>query len=242
MLEGLKRWLSKGPAAEATGAPADLQAWAEARHYTLRAVKDAEGLVLEGRAGTLPWRAEWGAPQRAYISGHELRLRAELALPPELQAAVMPRVLQEAMEKAVFEQYVEGVQTRIDHDTPPEMRWLVMFPKLGTAEMGPLREHWVALGSVKPWVTAWLEGPLATALQALAPAQPVVLSVSRGRLGLRTELAEPTPEAMSRWVSLFETAVREARRAAASALDQGVPSTQSGLWAPSSGLDPDERR
>lgn len=243
MLEGLKRWFSKGPAADTAAAPVDLQAWAETRQYTLRAVKDAEGFIVEGRTGPVPWRAEWGPPQRAYITGHELRLRAELALPPDLQAAVMPRALQEEMEKAVFEQYVEGVQTRIDQDTPPEMRWLVMFPKLAAAEMGPLREQWVALGSHKPWVLAWLEGPLAAALQgwALVPGQPLVLTVSRGRLVLRTALADPAPETLSRWVMLFETALREARRAAATALDSGVPSTQSGLWAPSGDADPDDR-
>jgi hypothetical protein len=242
MLEGLKRWFSKAPGA-AAGAPEDLQAWATSRQYTLRPVKDAEGFVVEGRLGALPWRAEWGAPQRAYIAGHELRLRAELALPADLQAAVMTRPLQEQMERDVFEQYVEGVQTRIDQDTPPEMRWLVMFPKLGAAEMGALREQWVALSSVKPWVQAWLEGPLSAALLAATPpvSQPLVLTLSRGRLSLRTALETPEPAQLSRWVALFETAVREARRAG-SVVDGGVPSTQPSLWSSSAMPDDDGRR
>ncbi len=246
MLEGLKRWFSKAPAAAEGQAapPKDLAAWAESRRGTLREAKDAAGFIVEGRLGALPWRAEWGAAQRRYIPGHELRLRAELALPGDLQAAVMNRPLQEQMEKDVFEQYVEGVQTRIDHDTPPEMRWLVMFPKLGSAEMGTLREHWVGLGSAKPWVAAWLDGPLAEALQAAAlpPAQPVVLMVSRGRLSLRTALDQPDAAALERWTRLFEVAVREARRAAAEVLDGGVSSTQPSLWSATDAPDDSPRR
>ena len=45
------------------------------------------------------------------------------------------------MEKAVFDQYVEGVQTRIDTETPPEMRWLVMFPKLAPHRDGSLLQE-----------------------------------------------------------------------------------------------------
>lgn len=235
MLEGLKRWLSKGPApAETAAEPSgDLVAWAASRRCTLRTAKDVEGFVAEGRLGTLPWRVEWGVPQRSYVPGRELRLRAELALPPDLQAAVMDRALQEQMEKDVFEQYVEGVQTHIDHDTPPEMRWLVMFPKLGVAEMGGLREHWTALGSAKPWVAAWLDGPLAGALQGVerAPTQPVVLTLTRGRLTLRTALPTPDVAAIERWSRLFEVALREAQRAAGEVLDSGGPSTASGEWS-----------
>ena len=91
----------------------------------------------------MPWRLEWGPSQRPYIQGHELRLRAEMGLAPDLQLVLMNRALQETMEKAVFDQYVEGVQTRIDNQTPPEMRWLVMFPKLSGSEMGALRERYV---------------------------------------------------------------------------------------------------
>jgi hypothetical protein len=76
-----------------------------------------------------------------YIQGQELRLRSELGLASDLQVVVMNRTLQEQMEKDVFDQYVEGVQTRIDNQTPPEMRWLVMFPKLPGSDMGPLRDQ-----------------------------------------------------------------------------------------------------
>ena len=77
-----------------------------------------EGFVIDGRLGATPWRLEWGPSQRPYIQGHELRLRAEMGLASDLQLVLMNRELQETMEKAVFDQYVEGVQTRIDNQTP----------------------------------------------------------------------------------------------------------------------------
>jgi [acyl-carrier-protein] S-malonyltransferase len=89
---------------------------------------------------------------------------------------VITRALQEQLEKTVFEQYVQGVQTRIDDQTPPEMRWLVMYPKLTGAELGPLRERFAALANAKPWLQQWIAGPLAAALAAskVAAAAPLV--------------------------------------------------------------------
>jgi hypothetical protein len=239
MLEGLKRLFSSAPA-PARGWDG-LAPWAQAHQYTFRGVKEADGFVVEGRSGALPWRLEWGPSQRPYVQGTELRLRAELALPSDLQVVVLNRLLQEQMEKAVFDQYVEGVQTRIDRETPPEMRWLVMFPKLGGSELGRLRERWVALGSVKAWLLAWLDGALTDTLEKLPVAheRPVVLMVGRGRLTLRTELGEPDAEELERWVRLFETAMREARRAATLTYDTTIPSTQPSLWS-ASALPPDQ--
>ena len=217
MLEGIKRWLSRRPASlpgRETVAP-----WAESRQWSFRDVRDRDGFVVEGRFGEQAWRLEWGPPQRPYIEGPELRLRAEIAsLPPDLQALVVDRALQERLERQMFDEYVEQVQTRIDERTPPEMRWLVMFPRLGAAESGALRERFVALASAKPWLLDWLRGPLAPALLALpAATSPFVLSVSRGRLTLRTALAEPDAPELEPWLKLFQVATSEARRAASAA-------------------------
>lgn len=233
MLEGIKRLF--GAAAPVRGQKA-LAAWAEARQYVYRSVRESDGFVIEGRLGAQPWRMEWGPPQRNYVAGKELRLRAELGVATDLQALVMNRELHERMEKEVFDQYVEGVQTRIDTETPPEMRWLVMFPKLSGSELGSLRERFIAVSGSKPWLTSWLDGPLREALVALAvPADhPLVLMIGRGRLVLRTALDEAEPEELERWVRLFETALREARRVVMQFHGgAGSPSTQPSLWSAS---------
>jgi hypothetical protein len=233
MLEGLKRWFASTPA-PAQGWDA-LAPWAESRQYVFRGVREGDGFVIDGRLGALPWRLEWGPSQRSYVPGSELRMRAEMGLQPDLQLLVLDRTLQEQMENSVFDQYVEGVQTRIDNQTPPEMRWLVMFPKLGGTEMGVLRERFVALASIKPWLTQWLEGPLRAALASMRLPQkvPLVLMISRGRLTLRTALPEPEARDLEPWVQLFETAMREARRVASQNLDASAPSTQPSLWSAS---------
>ena len=242
MLDGLKRLFSGAGQGDAAGHDWEgLLPWAQQRQYTFRVVQN-EGFVVDGRLGATPWRLEWGPSQRPYIGGQELRIRAELGLSPELQVVVMNTALQEQMEKAVFDQYVEGVQTRIDNQTPPEMRWLVMFPKLAEKDLGELAGRYAALSSVKTWLVQWLAGPLTQSLAALRvePAVPMVLMIGRGRLMLRTALAEPELPALQAWLRVFESAMREARRVANDSSDAISPSTQPSLWS-SSALPGDER-
>jgi hypothetical protein len=213
MLEGIKRLFQRGRGPAGTPAEQELHDWLRTRGFKHRQVP-GEGFVVDGEHAGTAWRLEWGPSQRPYISGHELRLRAELGLPGELQALLMTRRLAEKMEGEVFNQYVEGVQTRIDNQTPPEMRWLVMLPKLPGAELGVLRERFIALGSSRRWLQQWLEGPLATALaaQPLAAEAPMVLMIGRGRLMLRTALADADLQPLQAWLRLFEIALREAQR------------------------------
>jgi hypothetical protein len=245
MLDGLKRLFSGRASAPADAGWEGIAPWAASKQYAFRGVAN-EGFVVDGRLGATPWRLEWGPSQRPYIAGQELRIRSELGLPADLQVVLMNRQLQEAMEKAVFEQYVEGVQTRIDNQTPPEMRWLVMYPKLAGSEMPALRERFVALSSIKAWLLHWLEGPLSQSLAGvrLDPATPIVLMIGRGRLMLRTALAEADVAPLQAWLRVFETAMREARRVANENSDAISPSTHPSLWNSSAlpGAEHDEPR
>ncbi len=241
MLDGLKRFISGKRAPTGTGWD-DVALWAEQRQYPFRSVP-GEGFVIDGRAAGTDWRLEWGPSQRSYVQGGELRLRAELPVSSALQLVVMNRVLQESMEKAMFEQAVESVQTRIDNETPPETRWLVMFPKLPGADMGVLRENFVAVSSMRTWLAMWLLGPLSTALVATVAdaASPVVLMVGRGRLTLRTALPTPDLAGLQPWLRLFETAIREARRVASEKPAQ-VAEPEASSAFPASALPEEERK
>ena len=234
MLNALRRMFSRG---SALPDPAAIQSWAQQRGSEFRRVRDAEGCVVEGRLGALPWRLEWGPSQRSYVPGAELRLLSELELPKTLQAMVLNRQLMEATEKAVYEHYVDDVQTRLDTETPPEMRWLVMYGKLGAADLGRLRERYGAVCSIMPWLQQWLASPLNDALAATMAAvpleQPVVLSLSRGRLVLRTAMSTPDGDAVAMWHGVFEHALREAHRLGSEWRDTpgASPSTQPAAWA-----------
>lgn len=232
MLESLTRWFANR--AEPHGWT-EQAAWAKANQWALRPVREIDGFVIEGRKGATAWRLEWGPSQRPYIVGNEMRLRAELAVPRELQVLVLSRALMESMERDVFDQYVEGVQTRIDTETPAEMRWLVMFPRLSGNELMGLRDRFGALSSFKPWLQQWLSGSLCKDLSDLPVAadQPMVMMVARRRLSLRTAMAVPATDSLATWIQLFESALAEAQRVAVDFTASGAPSTQPSMFSAS---------
>jgi len=233
MLDSIKRWF--GTAHPQIPGWSELSSWARAQQWALRPVREPEGFVIDGSSDGTAWRLEWGPSQRSYIHGPELRIRAELSVPRELQALVLNRELMAAMEKAVFDQYVEGVQTRIDTATPPEMRWLVMFSKLSGNELRSLRDGYGALSSFKPWLQQWLSGALSPALAALPTAddRPLVLMIARRRLCLRTALPQPDPRGLQAWLRLFGCAVQEAQRVSIDEIDAHTPSTQPSMFSAS---------
>ena len=229
MLGSLRRLWGRGAKANQFGA---VQAWADAQGHRFLLTRDGLGCVIEPALPQPGWRLEYGAPQRSYIATRELRLLGDAGTPKELTALVLNRELMEQMEKTVFEQYVEDVQTRIDTETPAEMRWLVMFAKLSSGELGVLRDRYAAVCSVKTWGAQWLAGPLGDALAAtVGPTladTPVVLALSRGRLTLRVEAAEPDGAELSRWHSVLQQGTRQARRLVQEWTDNlgGVPSSE----------------
>jgi hypothetical protein len=117
-----------------------------------------------------------------------------------------------------------------------------MFPRLADKDLPELAERYAALSSLKPWLLQWLAGPLTQSMVALRvdASVPLVLMIGRGRLMLRTALAEPELPALQQWLRLFETAMREARRVANDSSDAISPSTQPSMWS-SSALPGDER-
>jgi hypothetical protein len=231
MLHTIKRWFSGAAGSGWAGA----ESWAEGRKLVFKRIREGDGFVIESpEAG---WRIEWGPSQRPYIQGQELRLRGDTG-EADLQMMVLSRSLMDAMEKAVFEQFTEDLQTRIDTATPEEMRWLVLFPKLAGNDMKVLRDSFGAAGSAPRFVAQWLEGPLSLQLQQarsswLAPEDPLALVLHRGRLTMRLALAEPDGARLSAALALFEVALAEGRRVVQTFSESGVASTQPVMWGPS---------
>lgn len=235
MLKSLRQLLHRprGPAADV----GVFHAWAEARQFSLRRVRDGQGCVLEGRLAGHDCRVEWGESQRRYIDGPELRLLADLHLPRDLVVVLVNRQLLGWMEQTVYEQYVDDVQTRVDTDTPAEMRWLVMFSRAGGQELGRLRDRYGGASNLMPWLAQWLSTPLndalAVTLDTVPPEQPVVITVKSGRLLLRTAMPRPQRDALVQWVSVYEHALREAGHLAQGwrpAARQGGPQTLPRAW------------
>lgn len=211
--------------------------WAEARNALFRLTRDGQGFLIEqSKALPGPLRIEWGASQRSYIAGHELRMRCEMKLHSDLQLMVLCRQLMESLEKTVFEAYTDTLKTRVDTDTPEEMRWLVMFPKFSQISSKLVRQRFGAIGVNKELTGAWLEGELsellAQASQDLLPeGHPFVLMTMRGNVYLRTAMPVPDLTKIQPLVRLLETACRDAQRVNAR-LSEGSPwpTTTSVAW------------
>ncbi|HEU5297317.1 MAG TPA: hypothetical protein VFU71_21230 [Burkholderiaceae bacterium] len=233
MLALIKRWWSA--AAPKPGLPG-VEQWAREHGTHWRRLREGEGFVIDGAHRSVGWRMEWGPSHRPYISGTELRCIAELGLHRDLQLMVLNRLLMDASEAKVYDEYVQGVQTRIDTQTPTEIRWLVMYSKLSATELRALAPRFGGVASVKPWLLAWIDGALTDALldaaRNLSEADAFVLSVTRGRLSLRLAMREPRPDRLSSWLRLFETAIDEARRVAGEWRDSALPntSTRPSVW------------
>ncbi len=209
MLNQLRRWLSVG-SSNGSGL-AELERWAADEGYEFKPVREGAGGVVEAGGASQPWRAEWGEPQREYIGGPELRLIADLELPKELHVVVINLDLAETLERALFEQAVGDVQTRLDSQAPPESRWLVLHPRLGAAEMGALKLRYAAYGNVPSLIAQWLASPLgrslARTLHEVASSEPVVLALGRGRLVLRTAMSTPDSDRLRLWRGVFTAAL-----------------------------------
>ena len=236
MLESFKRFFAgQAPAPEW----ADVADWAGKRGLHFKRVHEGEGFVIDGRLDDRPWRMEWGPPQRAYIAGRELRIRMELKLPGDLQMLLLSKPLMDQLERQTYENFTEGLQTQIDTSSPEEMRWLVMFPKTSAQHLGRLKERYGAVCSIEAWMAQWLQSPLNDALAATselaAPGDPVVLTIGRGRLMSRTAMPQPDARQLAQWFSVFEHALREARRLGIEWRDQagGGLTTQPSAWAQS---------
>ena len=233
MLQTFKRWWSA-----ATPKPAlqGIDRWANAKGASYRRVRDHEGFVVDGKHQGTPWRVECGPSQRPYIAGSEVRFMAELGLHREIQALVLNRLLMEASETKVYNEYVEGVQTRVDTQTPTEIRWLVMYSKLSASELRNLGMRFGAVSSVKPWLQQWLAGPLSPALldaaRAMSEADAFVLAIGRGRLSMRLGLQTPSADALDHWLALFQVAMSEAKRVGSEWRDSALPqaSTRPSVW------------
>ena len=223
--------------------------WAQRRGHGFKRARGDSGFVIDGMLEGKAWRIEWGPPQRPYIDGHELRLRMELDLPSDMQMLLLSRPLMDALERKTFEEFTDNVQTQIGTQSPEEMRWLVMFPKVDLGSLKTLRTNFGAVASAPALGLAWLEGPLANALEQAATgflrdARPFVLMTLRGRTYLRMQLTAPDTVAVAAALAVFETAVTQAMRIADRVPDRGAAANSGGhtAWQTIQPDDPGELR
>jgi hypothetical protein len=197
MLDAVRRWFTWGAALPAWP---ELVAWARDNHWTLKRTIAHDGWAMDANPQHPGWRIEWGPAQRSFMTSRELRIRIEAPLLPDVQGLVLDRALLAQLDRQVYEQFTGSVQTRLDEDTPEEMRWLAMHAKLSPNQMGLLlRDRYAAIGTDREWLSTRLAGPLAAALKGradarpieLAAAEPFMLRLARGQVVIRQASATP---------------------------------------------------
>jgi hypothetical protein len=217
-------------------------AWAQAQGFSFKKAREPGGFVVGSAPGGRNWRLEFGASQRDYIHGRELRVRGELGLPADMQMLVMSHSLVEVLERKTFDAFTESNQTQIDTSTPDEVRWLVMFQRLNLSTAKALKPLFVAVSASSTHGNAWIEGPLAAQLERasmrlMGARPPFVLMTQRGNLYLRMQAPDVDEQLLTELLTLFETAATAALRAAGGrAGEPGTPSGPGGgRWGDSTG-------
>ena len=161
--------------------------WAQAQGLSVSAVSgQSHGLVIDCPA----WhgRIEWGPSQRPYISGHELRWRAEGLPGSSAQMVCLTRSLAKRLEVEVFDRFTDDNKTVVDASLPDEMRWLAMLPKISLAGSPDLHNRFAVMCGHDPLSQFWANPQV---LQAQAAADwwsdelACVLTHNRGWLTLR---------------------------------------------------------
>lgn len=242
MLDAFKKLISRQPPGPDWREVAE---WAKLNKLKFKRESEGTGFVLDGGMESKPWRLEWGPPQRNYIDGHELRLRMELGLSPNLQMLLISQPLLETLERQTFERFTESTQTVIDGATPEEMRWLAMFPKVPYKGSKEVRMRFGLVGNMPAETASWVEGALARQMEEAAVGflkkePPFVLMLLRGRAYLRMQLPEPEVAIIGQAVAVFETAVLQALRVAGIGAEGVAEWSSTGSTAWQTQLGPEE--
>ncbi len=187
MFDAIKRLIGSAPQSDDAGRV--LAAWAKSDGHSFKRVrgKTGGGYVVSTPAG---WRVEWGASQRSYIDGQELRFRCDTGLSPDVQFIFVTKVVAQALESDVFTRFTNAMQTQIDNTLPEEMRWLAMHQRIALNGAPVLAKRFVLLGNAEPVARQWLDEPMLDALEAAATTWwtdtlLLVLTINRGIVTLR---------------------------------------------------------
>jgi len=216
MLEAIKSLIDRATRRAESDA---IAGWARRAGYVHKREKAGDGFAIEGSFDGTPWRMEWGRPQRRYIEGHELRMRMVLGVSPDLQMLLMTRSLKEKLASEAFALATQSNQTALDDSVGEETRWLVVFPKVPLGESQIVRSCYGLVANHRHEGIAWLEGPLAHALERaaatwLSAQPPFLLMTLRGRLYLRLQLESADEDDVAAALALFGIAGAAARRVA----------------------------
>lgn len=193
--------------------------WAATRGMTFSGAALGSSMTMQGKVGNRPWRMELGRPTRDYISGEELRARAEIAVSDEVGAMVINRPLKEVLERRAYSMITDTLQTTADPRLPEEMRWLAMYDEIGWE--GPGDAFWTryaVLSDAREHALAWVDDRLVKQLMSWPEPSPsaqvpFMIVLLRGKCYLRMQYAPPAMGTLDHATDIFVNACENALRA-----------------------------
>jgi hypothetical protein len=174
------------------------------------------GSGIQGTVSSMPWKLERAAASRNYISGEEIRGRADIAVDPQVTVIVMNRALKELLEKRAYALYTDSIETEASPTLMEEMRWLALYPQVGWESVADSFWHrYAVMTGLRAQAMSWLTPRLADLLMAWpepAPAAdiPFILMVMRGKVHLRMQLTPPDANTLNHITRVFTAATQQA--------------------------------
>ena len=197
MFDRLKKAFVKNSLALASMNPQDVDAsiiaWGKARGLENAPPAGGKGFAMKGAVGNRPYKLECGPSSRDFISGFELRARAEIKVNDNAAVLIMNRPLKDELEKRAYEMYTDTLQTTADPGLPEEMRWLAMYPEADWSAMPRIfKNRYVVLSDKLEHAVVWVDPELMDLLMhwpAPGPddAVPFILMLLRGKAYLRMQ-------------------------------------------------------
>lgn len=213
-----KALLGDGKEAHADVTPSQLShhgpvsEWAASRGMTFGSTPKGTGVTMQGRIEGRPWKMEIGKPTRNYITGEELRARAELSISEDVAAMIMNRPLKDALERKAYSMITDSLQTTADPNLPEEMRWLAMYNEVGWDSLPPdFWKRYAILADRREHALAWIDSTLANLLMEWpqpgpGAEVPFVVALLRGKCYLRMEYVPPETSTLQHATSIFTSA------------------------------------
>jgi hypothetical protein len=174
------------------------------------------GSGIQGKLHDKPWKLERAAASRDYISGEEIRGRADIAVNRQASIIIMNRPLQELLEKRAYALYTDSVETEASPTLMEEMRWLALYPQTGWESLSDsFWNRYAVMTSHRAHAMRWLTPQLASLLTswpelASDAGVPFILMVMRGKVHLRMQLTPADAKTLDHISQVFTTAAQSA--------------------------------
>ncbi|WP_426304315.1 hypothetical protein ACN9MJ_15305 [Acidovorax facilis] len=194
-----KAFSTSGSPGSDLGRPAtnrDVARWAAKQQLAIVAHSTEGHFDLGGDIHGHPWRLECGAPTRDYVTGLELRGRADVGADPDAAVMVINRPLQEILEGTAYTAITDTLQTAVSSSLPEEMRWLSMYEEMAWPGLPvSFREHFAVVAERIELAQRWIHAPVVSQLLNAVEGEggseraksPMVLMLARGKVYLRME-------------------------------------------------------